>query len=110
MQEAVALCQQIAGRQLRWTYSATPHIGDHIWYISDTRKFQAHYPQWRQRYDLRALLKDIHIHNVDRWLAEAPAYTPVGPFRPDVAGSGARGMRADKGTGSAYPGQTGGGA
>jgi CDP-paratose 2-epimerase len=67
MLEAIALCQQIAGRELRWTYNDTHRIGDHIWYISDTRKFQAHYPAWRQAYDLRGLLEDIYQKNVERW-------------------------------------------
>jgi CDP-paratose 2-epimerase len=70
MMEAVTLCQQIAGRELRWTYSETNRIGDHIWYISDTRKFQGHYPAWRQQYDLRGLLDDIYAKNVDRWSTE----------------------------------------
>ncbi len=73
MMEAVALCQEIAGRELQWSYTETNRIGDHVWYVSDTRKFQAHYPDWRQRYDLRGLLEDIYAKNVERWQAEAPA-------------------------------------
>jgi CDP-paratose 2-epimerase len=77
MQEAVTLCQEIAWRELHWTYSETNRIGDHIWYVSDTRKFQQHYPEWRQQYDLRALLDDIYAKNVERWQAEALARTTV---------------------------------
>jgi CDP-paratose 2-epimerase len=69
MLEAIALCEEIAGRQLSWTYEDRNRIGDHIWYVSDIGKFKAHYPSWTQRYDLRALLQDIHDHNVERWLA-----------------------------------------
>lgn len=71
MMEAITLCQEIAGRELRWTYTESNRIGDHIWYISDIRKFQSHYPDWQQQYDLRGLLEDIHAKNVDRWLATA---------------------------------------
>ncbi|MBA2355650.1 MAG: NAD-dependent epimerase/dehydratase family protein [Acidobacteria bacterium] len=67
MLEAIALCQEIAGRELSWTYEAQARVGDHVWYVSDTGKFQAHYPSWVQRYDVRALLRDIHDHNVERW-------------------------------------------
>ena len=70
MFEAIALCQEIAGKELNWTYSQTNRIGDHIWYISDTRKFQHHFPDWKQEYDVRALLRDIYEKNQDRWLAE----------------------------------------
>ncbi len=70
MREAVALCQEIAGKELNWTYNETNRIGDHIWYISDTRKFRVHFPEWKQQYDLRSLLVDIYEKNVDRWVAE----------------------------------------
>ncbi|HEX9037175.1 MAG TPA: NAD-dependent epimerase/dehydratase family protein [Ktedonobacterales bacterium] len=79
MLEAIALCEEIAGERLHWTYTETNRIGDHIWYISDTRKFQAHYPEWRQTYGLRALLEDIYAKNVERWKAEARAGLPSVP-------------------------------
>jgi CDP-paratose 2-epimerase len=69
MIEAIALCQEISGQTLSWTYSAQNRIGDHLWYVSDTRKFQHHYPEWRQRYGLRELLRDIYEKNVERWLS-----------------------------------------
>ena len=70
MLEAIDICQGIAGRTLEWTYQPTNRIGDHIWYISDLRKFQRDYPGWKQQYDLTALLKDIYHHNVERWARE----------------------------------------
>ncbi len=71
MLEAITLCQEIAGRELQWRYTEDNRIGDHIWYISDTRKFQSHYPAWRQEYDLRGLLEDIYARNNARWTAPA---------------------------------------
>jgi CDP-paratose 2-epimerase len=76
MQEAIAYCQEIAGRELRWSYTEQNRIGDHIWYISDTGKFQGHYPSWKQRYDLRSLLQDVYENNVERW--QADAFSPDG--------------------------------
>jgi CDP-paratose 2-epimerase len=72
MMEAIALCEEIAGKELRWTYTETNRIGDHIWYISDTRKFKSHYPAWQQKYDLRRLLEDIYEKNVERWMRQEP--------------------------------------
>jgi CDP-paratose 2-epimerase len=72
MLEAIALCEEIAGRPLAWTYDEANRVGDHVWYVSNTGKFRSHYPSWVQRYDLRALLQDIHDRNVERWLATAP--------------------------------------
>ena len=40
MLEAIALCEEIAGRQADWTYTDENRIGDHIWWISDVRKFR----------------------------------------------------------------------
>ncbi|HZV35177.1 MAG TPA: NAD-dependent epimerase/dehydratase family protein [Verrucomicrobiae bacterium] len=60
MLEAIELCQKISGRKLDWTYVEDNRIGDHIWWISDVRKFQSHYPDWKYRYDLTGILKEIH--------------------------------------------------
>ncbi len=60
MLEAIELCEEISGRKLNWTYVDDNRIGDHIWWISDVRKFQSHYPAWNYRYDLRGILEEIH--------------------------------------------------
>src|SRR3989440_1162879 len=59
MLEAISLCEEISGRKLTWHYEETNRIGDHIWWISDVRKFQSHYPQWKFRYGLREILEQI---------------------------------------------------
>jgi CDP-paratose 2-epimerase len=71
MLEAITLCQDIAGRELSWTYEEKNRIGDHIWYVSNIGKFRNHYPTWVQQYDVKALLQDIHDQNVERWHAGA---------------------------------------
>jgi CDP-paratose 2-epimerase len=60
MLEAIDLCEEISGRKLAWSYEETNRSGDHIWWISDVRKFQKHYPVWRFRYSLREILEEIH--------------------------------------------------
>jgi CDP-paratose 2-epimerase len=60
MLEAIDLCQEISGRKLTWSYEETNRIGDHIWWISDVRKFQQHYPGWKFRYGLREIVEEIH--------------------------------------------------
>ena len=60
MIEAIQMCEEISGKKLEWTYKEDNRIGDHIWWISDVSKFQAHYPEWHYKYDLRTTLEEIH--------------------------------------------------
>ena len=60
MLEAINLCEEISGKRLTWKYEEANRIGDHIWWISDVRKFQAHYPEWKFRYGLREIMEEIH--------------------------------------------------
>jgi CDP-paratose 2-epimerase len=68
MIEAIALCEEIAGKKLNWTYSDTNRLGDHIWWISDLRKFKNHFPNWHMQYEVRAILLEIYESNVERWV------------------------------------------
>ena len=68
VREAIALCEEIAGKKLEWRYAETNRTGDHIWWISDTSKFSAHFPGWRLQYDLRAILVEIFENNTGRWV------------------------------------------
>ncbi len=67
--EAIALCEKIAGKKMRQAYSSENRVGDHIWYVSSLRKFQSHYPGWRQKYTLEDTLRQIHGTSVGRWKA-----------------------------------------
>jgi CDP-paratose 2-epimerase len=60
MIEAIELCEKISGNKLGWSYVDDNRIGDHIWWISDVRKFKQHYPQWSYGYTLDQTLADIH--------------------------------------------------
>jgi len=53
------MCEEISGKKLTWTYEETNRIGDHIWWISDVRKFQSHYPNWKFRYGIHEILEEI---------------------------------------------------
>jgi CDP-paratose 2-epimerase len=60
MHEAIALCEEISGKKMVTRYVEENRIGDHIWYVSDVRRFQSHYPGWRYEYDLRAIVEEIY--------------------------------------------------
>ncbi len=58
--EAIAMAEARTGRKLDWVHVDQPRIGDHQWWISDVRKFRARYPDWSYRYDIGAIITDIH--------------------------------------------------
>ena len=57
--EAAALVEEMSGSPLRYALSDQARAGDHIWWISDVRKFERDYPEWSYRYDLRAIMGEI---------------------------------------------------
>jgi CDP-paratose 2-epimerase len=57
--EGIELCQKISGNILEVNYSDENRIGDHIWWISDTSKFQNHFPSWSWSYNLEDILIEI---------------------------------------------------
>lgn len=68
--EAIALCQEVTGRELNWNYVDDNRVGDHMWWISDLSSFQDHYPAWQLRYDIRQILTEIFESNRSRWNAD----------------------------------------
>lgn len=60
MLEAIDLCESIAGKRMKYTFGGEHRSGDHIWWISDVRKFQAHYAGWRYTFDLDGILQEIY--------------------------------------------------
>jgi len=71
MLEAIVVCEQIAGRELSWTLSEQNRVGDHRWWISDTGPFRRDHPGWEITYDIEAVLREIHDHNLEQWRSAA---------------------------------------
>lgn len=57
--EAIKLTEEITGKKMKIAYSDLNRNGDHIWYISDTRKFQNHFPAWSPTYGLERIITEI---------------------------------------------------
>jgi CDP-paratose 2-epimerase len=73
MLEAIALCEEIAGRPLDWTLSDEARIGDHRWWISDLGELRRDYPGWAPSVGVEEILREIHDQNVEQWTAESVA-------------------------------------
>jgi CDP-paratose 2-epimerase len=71
MLEAIALCEEIAGRELDKDFSDRARVGDHKWWISDLSEFRAHYPNWALEYGVEEILREIYERNAERWTVRA---------------------------------------
>jgi len=54
--------------QLKQIYIETNRIGDHLWWISDTKKFRRHYPVWDLSYGIMEIREEIFHQNTGRWV------------------------------------------
>jgi CDP-paratose 2-epimerase len=72
MLEAIAICEELAGRALDTRYAEQNRSGDHIWWISDTARFREHYPGWQPRRGIRDILTEIFALNAERWSTATP--------------------------------------
>lgn len=59
MLEAIQKIEEFSGKKLDYSISNESRSGDHIWYISDVRKFQQHYPNWKYEYDINGIIKEM---------------------------------------------------
>jgi len=54
------------GFDLAHTYSPANRLGDHICYMSDLTKIRAHFPAWRQEYNVRQIIELIAERHLGR--------------------------------------------
>ncbi len=57
--EAIDLIAELSGHRVNYTLSDDARSGDHIWWISDVRRFQQDFPDWSYSYDLRTTLREM---------------------------------------------------
>jgi CDP-paratose 2-epimerase len=67
MLEAIALSEQITGKELNWKYEDGNRAGDHVWWIGDLTKFQSDYPEWQLSYNIDGILRESYEMNIERW-------------------------------------------
>ena len=57
--EALNLVEKIAKIKIKKKLLKTNRVGDHIWYISNLKKFKRHYPNWRQMYSTKKIINEL---------------------------------------------------
>jgi CDP-paratose 2-epimerase len=67
LREAVTIIEEVLGRRLAWEYVDRPRHGDHVWWVSDVRKFRGHYPGFEYEYGIRGILEELcDVHGTGR--------------------------------------------
>ena len=57
--EAIYMAQELTGRQFNWAYSDSNRMGDHMWWVSDISRFEAHYPNWRFEHSIKEIMQAV---------------------------------------------------
>jgi CDP-paratose 2-epimerase len=68
--EAIGLIEELSDLHVDYTLSDCARAGDHIWWISDVRRFQADFPAWKFSYDLNDTLREMIDASEERYAAE----------------------------------------
>ena len=57
--EALDMVESITNIKIKKNIKKQNRIGDHIWYVSSMKKFKKHYPQWKQKYSTKKIIKEL---------------------------------------------------
>jgi CDP-paratose 2-epimerase len=57
--EAIKLIAELSGYEVPYKVTEEARSGDHIWWISDVRRFQRDFPSWAYSYDLPGIMTDL---------------------------------------------------
>lgn len=57
--EAIEILEGLLDKKMKFSIVDAPREGDHIWYISDMRKFRQDYPDWSWSYTIYDILKEM---------------------------------------------------
>ncbi len=52
----VAQCERLVGRPMNISFHE-PRKGDHVWWVTDNRRFELDYPDWKIQYSLRYIVE-----------------------------------------------------
>ena len=57
--EALDLVEKFKKIKIKRKILGKNRIGDHIWYVTSMKKFKKHYPNWKQKYSTKKILKEL---------------------------------------------------
>ena len=57
--EAFNIIEKKTNTEIRKELKKDNRVGDHIWYVSNMRKFKNHYPNWNQNYNSERIIEQL---------------------------------------------------
>ena len=57
--EALNCVETLASIKVKKIYYKANRVGDHIWYVTNTKKFRKHYPNWKQKYNTKKIIEEL---------------------------------------------------
>jgi CDP-paratose 2-epimerase len=57
--EAIELIEKYTNLKADLKFINKSRVGDHIWWISNNSKFKKDYPKWKQKYNIKKIIKDL---------------------------------------------------
>tara|TARA_B110001450_G_scaffold81768_1_gene77567 strand:+ start:1381 stop:2427 length:1047 start_codon:yes stop_codon:yes gene_type:complete len=61
--EALDIVEKLKGVKIKKEIITKNRVGDHIWYVSDTKKFKKDYPKWKQKYNTKKIIEELIENN-----------------------------------------------
>ena len=57
--EALEIVEKLKGIKIKKEIIRKNRVGDHIWYVSNTKKFKKDYPNWKQKYNTKKIIEEL---------------------------------------------------
>ena len=57
--EALNILEKKTNLNIKKKFLKQNRVGDHIWYISNMKKFKNHYPNWKQKYSSDTIIEEL---------------------------------------------------
>ena len=61
--EAISEIEYITKIKIKRKFIKQNRVGDHIWYITDNKKFKKDYPNWKQKYNTKKIIKELILNS-----------------------------------------------
>ena len=61
--EALDIVEKLKGIKIKKEIITKNRVGDHIWYVSNTKKFKKDYPKWKQKYNTKKIIEELIENN-----------------------------------------------